>query len=119
VSYYLYLLGCLLVVAVAVIPAEELQSHFNPMVIARHAWRVIFGALTGNFQPLLGAFERLFSTRAYGIEILAFIVGVLLLSWWLSRLVDARMSRVFSEFWHQHQPELREQLKRAHEAAAE
>jgi hypothetical protein len=50
--------------------------------------------------------------------LLGCLVSGFLVSYLLELLADRRMSAVFSQFWHEVQPELRRALKRARKAAA-
>jgi hypothetical protein len=111
VAYYLYLIGCVGTVLAAAVP--DGASRFNPLVIAKNVLILIGNVMTLQFAPLFEAFKRLVSEPIFVVP----IVVSLLVAGLLSRLADARMSRVFSEFWHKHSPELREQLKLAHRAA--
>jgi len=100
---------------------------------ARHLQRVLHGVETNKLPSVRGAMLIGFlSYYVFTGAPVALLVGVLAgwLAWanalvWLvvaeaialtlSLGADASMSAVFSEFWHDHQPELRDALKKARE----
>jgi hypothetical protein len=109
VSYYLFLLTTLGTIFAASAPAgggtfwEYLKSA---------------GILLGHLATL--RLDEVVASLGRLLEVpwLAVLLGCgFILSWTLAFSVDRRMSDVFSEFWHDQQPSVREALKRAREDA--
>jgi hypothetical protein len=112
-SYYVYLISCTAVLIAAVVP-EDSGSRLDPWVIVKSGAALIFKAAAMDFAPVIAAMKRLLVTP----QLLAGLVGGLLLSYLLSLYADTRMSSHFSKFWHEVQPKLRDALKSARKAAA-
>ncbi len=110
-SYYLYLITCTAMVLAALVPVGE--SRLKPWVIAKHAFLVLYRTATMDFTPALHSLQRLATDPELAIP----LVASLSMSLVLSRIVDARMQTMYSEFWHNQQPKLREALKAAHETS--
>jgi hypothetical protein len=101
-SYYVYLASCLFVVT----------SLAMPWALAKGAGALVGGLLTSPVATGLGVLRQLWATPSL---LCALAVGFLV-SYLMSSVADRRMSAVFSQFWHDHQPALRDALKRARRA---
>jgi uncharacterized protein (DUF2235 family) len=110
-SYYVYLVSCLFVVIAASAP-DGWTSLAMPWALAKGAGSLIGGLLTSPVATGIGALRRLWATPS-----LLGALGVgFLVSYLMSSVADRRMSARFSQFWHDHQPDLRDALKKARSA---
>jgi len=117
VSYYVYLLACIVVVIAASTP-DGVGAFWNPWMVIENAGLFVLNVVTLQIGGVLTSMRQL-ATSPWPIW---FLVGGLLgfpVSYILGLSADRRMSAVFSEFWHRVQPELRVALKRARKAARE
>jgi hypothetical protein len=110
-SYYVYLASCLFVVLAASAP-DGWTSLAMPWALAKGAGALVGGLLTSPVATGLGVLRQLWATPSL---LCALAVGFLV-SYLMSSVADRRMSAVFSQFWHDHQPALRDALKRARRA---
>jgi hypothetical protein len=110
-SYYVYLASCLFVVGAASAP-DGWGSLAMPWVLAQGAGRLLGGLLTSPVATGLDVLRQLWATPSL---LGALLVGFLI-SYVMSSVADRRMSRVFSQFWHDTQPVLREAFQKARRA---
>jgi hypothetical protein len=114
VSYYVYLVSCLLTLAAAS-ASNGLSSLGDPWLLAINAGRLVKNIITFQVTELLASLKHLLTSPALvGILALGF-----LLSYLLASFSDGRMRRVFSEFWFRAQQELRGALKGARQSLLE
>ncbi|MGH7233752.1 MAG: DUF2235 domain-containing protein [Nitrospiraceae bacterium] len=111
-SYYVYLIACIVVVLAASAP-DGVRSFLNPLSVAKNAG--LFVADVATLQ--LGAVFTSMKQLAMSPWLIGFLAGGFLVSYLLMLSADYRMSAVFSQFWHQVQPKLRDALKRARKTA--
>lgn len=112
-SYYVYLVTCLAVIAAASAPADLVASGW--------AWRWLTGAgtLIGNVATLqVGELWKTVKAMATSPWLFGPLLAGFALSYLLALVADRRMSRVFSRFWYEQQPLLRAALKAARKEAA-
>lgn len=88
-AYYVYLISCTLVLLAACAPDASGLLRLKPSAFVRSGIRLAT-------SPLL----------------LAVLASGLLLSWLMAVISARRMSEVFSEFWHDQQPNLRSAIER-------
>jgi hypothetical protein len=69
--------------------------------------------MTFQLGPVFENVKRLVTSPG----LLALLAGAFLVAYGLALLADRRMSVVFSQFWHEARPKLREALKRARKAS--
>jgi uncharacterized protein (DUF2235 family) len=105
-SYYLYIVGVLLVLGVA---AGGGDVGAQPASLARGLVDLIKNALTSPLATSLAVAQTFWARPA----LLGTILIVLGVSYGIATAADVRMDRVFSSFWHQLQQELRKALKQA------
>jgi hypothetical protein len=113
ISYYVYLLSCTAVVVAASAP-EGGRTLVMPWLLVKNAGRLIANLVTLQFEAVFTSVKHLVTSP----WLLGCLVSGFLVSYLLELLADRRMSAVFSQFWHEVQPELRRALKRARKAAA-
>jgi uncharacterized protein (DUF2235 family) len=112
-AYYIYLIVCTGVVLAAAVPPDETWSRLNPFMYLKSMGKLLWSLVTLNWQPIIDALQRLWYQPELWIPLVAGF-GLAAMFYWT---VKARLSGVFSEFWHDHQPELRDQLKQAQKEA--
>ena len=105
-SYYLYILGVLLVLGVA---AGNGDVGVHPATLARGLVDLIKNALTSPLTTSAAVIQTLWAKPA----LLGTILIVLGVSYAIATAADVRMNRVFSTFWHGVQQDLRKALKQA------
>ena len=110
IAYYVYVVSCVAAILAACVP-EGAGSRLNPWAWLKNAGTLVFNAATLQFGPLMDSLKRLATLP----ELAGTIVGALLLSYILIVMANARMSAVYSHFWHHVQPHLRTALKSARE----
>lgn len=110
-SYYVYVLCCIGVV----IGAAGALNGSDPVLIPllKGAGLFIKNLVTLEFGAVFASLKRII-----GNPRLMLLIGGFALSYFLSKFADVRMSNVFSQFWHEHQPELRKALRKARAVAA-
>jgi uncharacterized protein (DUF2235 family) len=112
-SYYVYLATCLAVVAAASAP-EDLSASGWAWRWLRGAVDLVVNVVTLRVGELWTALTRLVTSP----WLLLGLVSGFVLSYGLTFLADRRMSAVFSRFWYEQQPRLRDALKAARREAA-
>jgi hypothetical protein len=111
VSYYVYLITCIVVVIAASAP-DGVRAFLNPWLVMKNA-----GLFVANVVMLqLGAVFTSMKHLAMSPWRMGFLGSGFLVSYLLALSADRRMSAVFSQFWHRVQQELRGALKRARKA---
>src|SRR5262249_7744289 len=111
-SYYLYLLACLLAVVDIARIESPAWTDYAPWAAARAVavlvWNIVVSpsATAARIAPELWAHPRPFAIVAIGLLVALF----------LSLRVDALLSQAFSAKWYSKQTELRKSLKAAREA---
>jgi uncharacterized protein (DUF2235 family) len=113
-AYYTYLVACTGVVLAAAVPPDETLSRLNPLVYVKDLFKLIWAAATLNWTPIIEALHRLLLEPLFVIPLASGFTLAAIFYW----TVKARLSRVFSEFWHKNAPHLRDELKKAQKAAA-
>lgn len=109
-AYYVYLIACTLTVLAAAVPPDETWSRLNPLMYLKSVGKLLWAAVSFDTEPIIEALQRLFEQPPMLGTLLAGFGMAAVLYW----TVKGKMSRVFSEFWHQYAPPLREELKQAH-----
>ncbi len=111
-SYYLYVSVCLFVL-VAVSTPDGFDSLSDPWPVLKNMGSFIFHVFTLQLGEVFASLKTLaMSPWKIGIVTSGFLLAyVLMLS------ADRRMSSIFSQFWHQAHPRLRDALKRARNVA--
>ena len=112
-SYYVYLVTCLGVVAAASAPHDLAASGWGWRWL-QGAADLVYNVITARGGELWRAVRRL----ATSPWLLGALAGGFVLSYLLALLADRRMSAVFSRFWYRQQPRLRDALKAARREAA-
>jgi hypothetical protein len=87
-SYYVYLVSCTLVVLAACFSERAGLIKLQPAAFMNIVWRMVT-------SPML----------------LTFLISGVGLSYFMAVFSERRMSAKFSEFWHDEQPKLREELE--------
>jgi len=114
ISYYLYVLVCVIVVIAASAP-EGAATLIWPWRLLMNAGRLITYIATLQLSAIIGSLKHLVASPS----LVASLAGGFMTSYLLALFADRRMSAVFSQFWHKVQPKLRLALKRARKASAE
>jgi hypothetical protein len=112
-SYYVYVLSCLAVL----IGASALngpEPEINLWRLIKNAGLFLMNVVTLHFGAVFAGVKHLASSP----RLMALLASGFVLSYALSKFADVRMSAVFSQFWHEQQPELRDALRKARETAA-
>jgi uncharacterized protein (DUF2235 family) len=112
VSYYGYLLSCVVAV-IAVSAPEGPRSLFTPWLLAQNVGLFLADLVTLQLGEVFMSMKRLTASP----ELLGGLAGGFLGSYLLELYADRRMNALFSRFWHKGQPQLRAALKRARQAA--
>jgi hypothetical protein len=111
-SYYLYVFT-FVVLILAVSTPDGIQSLANPWVVLKNMGLFVYNIVTLRFGDIYASVTGVATSPGK----LGFVAGGFLLAYVLMLYADRRMSAVFSQFWHQAHPQLREALKRARMAA--
>jgi len=112
VSYWLFITSWLALVIGAVgVTIDAVPGPVTVARIAKATWTILWGIVTLQFGDLVQTLSGLLDWpwRVLG----GIALGGFLAAWWLAHVTDAKMSNVFSRFWHAQQLALREALKRA------
>jgi hypothetical protein len=109
-AYYAYLVPSSLALLAACVPPGT-GSRWNPLVVARSVGGVFASLANFHSAPLIESARRLGSSPG----LVGWLAGGLAASWALADYSGWRMNEVFSVFWHDQQPKLRDALKEARE----
>jgi uncharacterized protein (DUF2235 family) len=112
-AYYVYLLPSTAAVLAACVP-QGAGMPLNPMILVRSVWAVVLALASFHGGPLIESARHLLHSPT----LLSLVIGGQVASWLIGESTGSRMSAVFSVFWHEQQPKLREALKMARETAA-
>lgn len=107
-AYYLYVTSCLAVILAASVPADA-GSRLNPLIVLENAARLIYDAITMQWEPLFASAKRLLTDPA----LLGTLLAGFAVAGAIAYYVRYRRSLVFSRFWHESRQELRLALKAA------
>jgi uncharacterized protein (DUF2235 family) len=111
-AYYAYLVPSTLALLAACVPPET-GSRWNPLVVGRSVSGVISSLANFHAGPLIESARRLGTSAG----LIGWLAGGLVVSWALADYSGWRMNEVFSVFWHDQQPKLRDALKEAQDSA--
>ena len=111
-SYYLYVSVCVFVL-LAVSTPSGFRSLLNPLLVLKNMGLFLFNIVTLQFGDVFMSLKQL-ATAPWKLWV---TVGGFVLAYLLMLYADRRMSAVFSQFWHQAHPKLRDALKRARDVA--
>lgn len=112
VSYYLYL-GTLVFVILAVSTPNGFRTLLDPWMVLKNMVEFLLDIAMLRFGDVFMSLKHL-AAAPWKLWV---AVGGFVLAYMLMFFADRRMSAVFSQFWHQAHPQLREALKRARMAA--
>ncbi|HYA18554.1 MAG TPA: DUF2235 domain-containing protein [Bryobacteraceae bacterium] len=107
-SYYVYLASSTITLLAACVPPGA-GRRWNPAVIGRSVVSVLSSLLNFDPHPFLSSARRLIFTP----DLLGLMLGGLLDSWVMAQYSGWRMDAIFSVFWHDQQPKLRDALREA------
>jgi hypothetical protein len=107
-SYYLYV-GTFVFLILAVSTPDGIQSLSNPWLVLKNMGFFIYNIVTLRLDEVWTSVKAL----AMSPGKLGVVIGGFLLAYGLMLQADRRMSAVFSQFWHQAHPRLRDALKQA------
>jgi len=111
-SYYLYVGVCVFVL-LAVSTPSGFRSMLNPLLVLKNMGLFLYNIVTLRFGDVFMSLKQL-ATAPWKLWVAA---GGFVLAYLLMLYADRRMSAVFSQFWHQAHPKLRDALKRARDVA--
>jgi hypothetical protein len=111
VSYYVYLITCIVVLLAASVTTE---TGLNPWLLLKSGGGLLLHLTTHPLDAIASIFERL----ALHPRLMASLAAGFLMAYAMQLYTDLRMSAVFSQFWHDARQQLRDGLKRARRAAA-
>lgn len=114
VSYYVYLISCIAVLAAAA-GAMTVTALLNPSVLFKSLGSLIGGFLMSPARTVIQIVQQLWDAPA----LVAWLAGGFALAYVLSLIADSTMSTRFSQFWHHQQQKLREALKQARQEVAQ
>ena len=106
-SYYLYLACCTAVLIAAGV--GSVHESDSAKTIFQSITGFVFGLITSPVETVITIAKQLWRSPA----LLTVLAAGFLTSYFLTLSAGARMSAVFSEFWHHFQPKLRDALKQA------
>jgi hypothetical protein len=112
IAYYAYLVPSSLAVLASCVPPGT-GSRWNPVVVVRSVSGVVSSLAGLHAGPLVESARRLVTSPG----LVGWMASGLLASWSLAQYSGWRMNEVFSVFWHDQQPGLRDALKEARDSA--
>jgi uncharacterized protein (DUF2235 family) len=113
-SYYLYVGTCLFLLLGVATP-DGFHSLLSPWLVLKNMWQFIVNIVMLRFGDVFESVKVLaMSPGKIGV-----VTGGFVLAYVYMLYADYRMSAVFSQFWHQTHPRLREALKQARMTALE